>query len=55
MFCLDKLFIKWIIARCTELGGIFFLGPVEGAILYLAFISWGVSMALSKRKGAIKK
>lgn len=55
MFYLDKLLIKWIIARCTELGGVFFLGPAAGAAIYLLFIAWGVSIVLGKKKGAIRK
>lgn len=55
MFYLDKLLIKWIIARCSELGGVFFLGPAAGAAMYLLFIAWGVSIVFGKKKGAVKK
>ncbi|GLC32877.1 hypothetical protein [Clostridium omnivorum] len=54
MFSLDKLVLKFIIKKCTELGGIFYLGPVAGAIIYLMFIAWGVSIVLGKKKGVKK-
>lgn len=56
MFFLDKLVLKWITAKCAELGGAFTLGPFEGATMYALTIMWGVSIALKKKnKGATKK
>lgn len=51
MFFLDKLIIKWIIAKCAQLGGVFMLGPLEGFIMYLAVIALGVTKVMEVRTG----
>lgn len=54
MFFLDKLFIKWIIAKCTQLGGVFMLGPAYGAVMYLAIVGLGVAKVLDAKEGKKK-
>lgn len=54
MFLLDKLVIKWIVAKCAQLGGAFMLGPFEGFIMYLAIIGLGVAKVMEVREGKKK-
>lgn len=59
MFWLDKMVLNWIIKKCADLGSLFFLGPVEGAIMYTLFIAWIFVMVNPKlnngKKAGVRK
>lgn len=50
MFSLDLLVLKWIIVKCSQLGAIFMVGPIEGAIMYFGLISLGVITVFEAKK-----
>lgn len=55
MFYLDKLVLKWVIKNCANLGAVFALGPLEGAIMYFLLIAWGFCIAINpKKEGKMK-
>lgn len=54
MFFIDKLIYKWILTKCAEIGGVFMLGHLEGAILYLGIFAFGLVEAIEAKKDTSK-